>query len=400
MNDYSTMPEFELKQIRAEKIDSMNQMHNKAVSEKRELSAKENNEWNGMKEAIKDIDVAIREQQLKVQNANEYFVSKDTIRSKDFQKNMNRISSKNDNTFGKLAIARKTNPDEYRNITSTVSANTIPSEVIQQLFYSAMSVNPLAEAGVQYRELSNNAKFPFIDDYPSTYWINAQGDSITADSNTSIGAVDVAFKDLAIKLTVQDAVLYDSALPMEQILQTAMSMAINDQVLYTFFHGSGASGQPTGLSSVSGINTVSNSDANITSYDKLVDAFYELVSDNVNPSNISMISHPSVWRQINRLKGTDNQPLMAPSGIATMPQFYSSKLLSNLGSGGTNTTAFMGDFSQAIIGYGGPYLFSVDENKNKLQSTYIMHLRVDYAFLQPDHFCTITDIDTTVVDAI
>ena len=135
MNDYSTMPEFELKQIRAEKIDSMNQMHNKAVSEKRELSAKENNEWNGMKEAIKDIDVAIREQQLKVQNANEYFVSKDTIRSKDFQKNMNRISSKNDNTFGKLAIARKTNPDEYRNITSTVSANTIPSEVIQQLFY-------------------------------------------------------------------------------------------------------------------------------------------------------------------------------------------------------------------------------------------------------------------------
>ena len=395
MNEYQTMAEFELRQIRAEKIDSMNELHNSVVNEKRDMSAKENNEWQQMKDEIKDIDIVIREKELSLQKANEFILDKNTIRSKDFQRNMNRLSPKS-NLFGKIAIAKKKGDEEYRNITSTVATNTIPSEVIQQLFYSAMAVNPLADAGVQYRELDNNSKFPYIDNYPTTHWISSQGDSITADSNTSIGAKDVAFKDLAIKLTVQDAVLYDSALDMERILQTAMSMAINDQVLYTFFHGSGSSGQPTGLSSVSGVNTVSNGDANLSNYDKLVDAFYELVSDNVAPGNISMISHPSVWRQINRLKATDNQPLMAPSGIASMPQYYSSKLLSNLGAGGTNTTAFMGDFSQAIIGYGGPYLFSIDENKNKLQSTYIMHLRVDYAFLQPDHFCTITDILSTI----
>lgn len=331
--------------------------------------------------------------------AAEIVVTRELMQSREWQRTHQAITRKDKkNVFGKWAVAAKTGQgdSELRALTSSGGSAMIPSEIFQEVLYDSLAANPLRDLGVQYRSVSQNSKWPRITAYPDADWVASEGTQVTEDSSTTIGSVDVSLNDLAVLIRVQDQLLLDAAVDIESVLQTSATMAINNAVLTKFFHGDGTGGTPTGLDNLTGINTVSAGNAALTDYSDIIGSMYELLVDNVPLDRIGMASHPNVWKQLTSLTASDNQPLMAPADVGNMMKRYTSAIDTTFGGGSNETKAYFGDFSKAVIGLQGPFRFVMDDRyKDYLQTGFLIWLRVDFAFLEPDNFCRLDDILTT-----
>jgi len=84
--------------------------------------------------------------------------------------------------------------------------------------------------------------------------------------------------------------------------------------------GDGTGNSPTGIVNTAGINTVSmgTNGAALTSYDKLIDAVYEMQLDNADDPT-AMIMHPRTQAALAKLKDANLNPLTVPDMIARIP---------------------------------------------------------------------------------
>ena len=81
-------------------------------------------------------------------------------------------------------------------------------------------------------------------------------------------------------------------------------------------NGSGSSGQPLGIKSVSGINTTTYTDASPTVaefYPKLADAIQKVNANRFAPAT-AIIMHPRRWGFITAGLDSSNRPLVVPAG--------------------------------------------------------------------------------------
>ena len=81
-------------------------------------------------------------------------------------------------------------------------------------------------------------------------------------------------------------------------------------------NGSGSSGQPLGIKSVSGINTVTYTDASPTVaelYPKLADALQKVNANRFAPAN-AIVMHPRRWGFLTAGLDSSNRPLIVPAG--------------------------------------------------------------------------------------
>lgn len=211
-----------------------------------------------------------------------------------------------------------------------------------------------------------------------------------AESDPTFGSVVFEPKSLAVMVKISRELFEDSinlALRLPEVLAAAMAVELDRVALF----GSGTPPEPRGIVNTVGVDEVSHGAA-LTSFAPLVTARTHIQSANHTPTG--MVLHPRDEGTFAGLTASDNQPLNPPRVIAELPQFVTTAVPTDGGTGTNESSIVMGDFSRLLIGMRSQIrveLFREPFAAN-MQYALIAHLRADVAVDHPTAFSKITGI--------
>lgn len=189
-----------------------------------------------------------------------------------------------------------------------------------------------------------------VDGDPTVAW-RAESASIALSDPTFARVVFTA-KSLSCIVKTSRELLADSSNAgaiIEDTLAKAMALELDRAAIW----GSGSGAEPTGVANMAGINSVSmgTNGAALDSYDKLLDALYELELDNVDQVTAG-IYHPRTKLALAKLRDADNNPLVPPQMAASVPLLATTAAPINETQGtATNASSLIyGDFRRLMIG--------------------------------------------------
>ena len=284
---------------------------------------------------------------------------------------------------------------EVRAVTSTSGSAAIQDPtVLDQIIFELQSENQIAEAGATFKRISNYEQMPKIEEYPNFHWQANEGDEIPVDTALQIGSVKWSLKDLAIRVRVSNQYLMDSVDGGKKTIQESMRRQINQGIAQAVFTGTGLSGQPGGIETFTGIQTVDvNPDAALVDWSHIIDACRLLSAQNVPISNISAFFSPTGWAQLASFADTTGQPLNKPELLKPVRFFNPTTLVLETYDTNTTTKMFLGDFSKLIVGFQGLFNITLDQTRaHHLETEFLVHLRMDAQATHENAFSQITGI--------
>ena len=241
---------------------------------------------------------------------------------------------------------------------------------------------------------SNNHAFARVSADPTPSW-RAENATI-AESEPTFDRVQFLPKSLAVKIKVSRELLQDSIninTAIEQCLFGAMAVGLDVAALF----GTGSSNQPTGLTGISGVPSISmgTNGAVLDSYDKLVDAVYQMRLGNAaDPTGFLM--HPRTLNTIDKLKDSQARPLARPASIQDTPFLATTSFPINetQGTASNASRIIAGDFGRLWIGLRSEVRIEVlrETYADNHQYGFVAHLRADIAAEHPESFCQIVGV--------
>ena len=115
--------------------------------------------------------------------------------------------------------------------------------------------------------------------------------------------------------------------------------------------GSGIAPEPQGIYGITNVGSVT-SVGKPADYTKFTAGLYELWVDN-EMTVTGMVMHPRTIVTLSDMVtglSSDKTPLVAPSVVASIPQFITTTIPINLGGGGAESLVIMGNFARLLIG--------------------------------------------------
>ena len=294
--------------------------------------------------------------------------------------------------FGKAA---KGLSDQVRAITTSSGSAAIQDpHVVDQIILELQSSNQLAEAGADFRQIKNHMQMPKVTEYPAYHWQANEGDEIPVDTALTISSKKWNLKDLAIRVRVSNQYLMDSGKRGRRLVEESMVRQINQAIAQAVFTGTGTSGQPAGIETFSGLQSVNiDPDAAMTDWTQIIEACRLLSSVNVPIDKISAFFSPTGWSQLASFVDTTGQPLGKPVLLQPVRFFNPSTLVLESYDTGTTTKMFLGDFSKLIVGFQGMFTISLDQVRAAhLETEFMVHMRLDTQATHEDNFAQITGI--------
>ncbi len=208
------------------------------------------------------------------------------------------------------------------------------------------------------------------------------------------------------RLQVLQGVTYDlmhqSSKALDNLIMEDMVKAHAVALDAAIFAGSGSSGQPTGVLSASGVNsiTIDASNGGPLTYNLLVQMETEVGIDNgLLDDTLAYVSNAKVQGKLKTIPQIAGYPyyLMNDGKVNGYPFFMSNAIPSNLGTGTAFSAAIFGNWSEVLVGsWGGMQLivdpFSAKQNGVLEISAAAYH---DVLVRTPEAFCKIVDITTT-----
>lgn len=161
--------------------------------------------------------------------------------------------------------------------------------------------------------------------------------------------------------------------------------------------GTGTGAEPRGIFHVAGVATVSmgTNGAALTNFDPLVDLHAELLAANAEPP-FAMVYAPRTAGSIDKLKATDNQPLLWPAGIRELPKFVTSSIPINQVQGSSTdcSCVLAGDFRDLLLGVRQELIVElVTTNRNaNFEVEILASLRADVQLARPASFARLIGI--------
>jgi len=202
-------------------------------------------------------------------------------------------------------------------------------------------------------------------------------------SDPTMDAVTMVPRTIIALTEVSREVLQDSNM-IEEALTSTFVGAINDAILTATFADTTTNG-PAGLGSlVTATEEYSNGGA--PAFSNFVNAHGDLYAANVTDRNRSNVMAPDVWKALNNLQDTTNQPIRKPFGLLDIPDFVSSAVPTG--------TAYSGDFSNVIYGFRTNNIM-IEQHPaaaaKKFGSLWLAYLRMDMAVFRPSAFVRIEE---------
>ncbi|MFN7315264.1 MAG: phage major capsid protein [Phycisphaerae bacterium] len=200
----------------------------------------------------------------------------------------------------------------------------------------------MAQAGVRIAPMTSASMAMLrVTGDPTPAW-RIEGDPI-ASSDPVFGGVTFNARSLAVSIPVSKELLADAvnaAEVIESVLASAMAVEVDRAVL----DGDGKN-KPQGIRQAANVGTLAvGGAANMMHFAQAVG---QVRQQNEEPTGI--ILHPRTFSAaIDRDLDTTNQPRQLPPSLRNLPMFQTTSVPANLS--GSNTVAYVGDFSQVVVG--------------------------------------------------
>ena len=143
------------------------------------------------------------------------------------------------------------------------------------------------------RGLQGNVVIPKKTAASSAAWIATEGGN-SSESEFTVGSVTMSPKVIGGHTEMTRLMLQQSSLDVENLVRNDLSEAIALAIDLGALAGSGSSGQPTGISATSGINTTTFAAA-VPTFSELVAMESAVSADNALQGNLRYIAKPSDW---------------------------------------------------------------------------------------------------------
>lgn len=230
---------------------------------------------------------------------------------------------------------------------------------------------------------------------PTAYW-RAENAAIT---ESDMGFAPVKLKAVALGcLSRVSLELLEDARAFATTVEDAISSALALELDRVGLLGTGV-GEPRGLWNTDGVNEYSMGDngAAPSNYDPFSYAVDYVA--NANGEAKAAIYAPRTAGELDRLKDSQNQPLTPPQSFQRLTKFTTNQVPINQTQGSSTdaSTAFVGDFSQLLIGMRTQIVLEAtrvggSDTFAKMQALIRGYLRADIAVLRPNHFTLIKGI--------
>lgn len=244
---------------------------------------------------------------------------------------------------------------------------------------NASAVMPLA---TNLNGLQGDVKIPKKTSAASAAFISAEGGA-SGESEMVIGSVTMSPKTVGVHTDVTRQLMLQSSLDVENLIRDdlakSMAIAIDDGAL----EGSGSSGNPTGITNTSGINTVSLSSAAAPTFAEMVSIETSVAVDNALVGDLAYIINPTNYGTLKTTaKDSGSGLFVAENGqVNGYPVVISNQITAN--------NYVFGNFNDLLIGFFGGLDITVDPYSNSTSGTVrIVALQsVDVAVRHAVSFC-------------
>jgi HK97 family phage major capsid protein len=222
-------------------------------------------------------------------------------------------------------------------------------------------------------------------DIPTATWHVENAADIT-ETDLLLERVTFTARTLPVllKLSVE---LSEDSVNVDEIIERELSQQLALELDRVALLGSGTPPEPDGIRNQSGVNIANFGGASPADYDFIVDAIGRIWANNHTPN--ARIYNSSLATHLAKLKDTTNQPLRAPDVVTAVPQFITNQI-TNSGASPDDTTMFVGDFTQLLIGLRTSFRLEVSRTAGtafeRLQVWVRAYLRADVQLAHPEAF--------------
>ena len=195
--------------------------------------------------------------------------------------------------------------------------------------------------------LTGDVKIPKKTAGASAGWINGEGGA-SAESEMTIGQVSLSPKTLGAHTDVTRQLLLQSSMDVEALIRNDLTSAIAVAIDKAGLEGTGLSGQPTGVLSTSGVNTVAAFAAANPTFAEVVGLETAVAEDNALQGNLAYILPAAMHGALKTTEKASGTAQFVADGTSINGH---RAIVSNQATAGN---LYFGNFSDLLVGmYGG-----------------------------------------------
>lgn len=183
------------------------------------------------------------------------------------------------------------------NVSSISDASKLIPFVQRTGVYSSMGLT-------EFAGFSSDVKVPRGTSVATASFLSLDGTTDITEGTPTMDSVSFSPTSLGCFTEVSHKLLLQSSVDMDNYLRNLMSESIANKLDLAVLHGSGSSGQPTGMLNATGINTETYSSA--IAYADLANALSTLANDSIPLSSLVWVVNPAEYGSLQvKDKGTD-----------------------------------------------------------------------------------------------
>lgn len=280
--------------------------------------------------------------------------------------------------------------------TDSAGGYTMPTALAAQVIDRLRANSMVFRAGASLIPLSSgkNAFAKLLTD-PAASW-HAENANIT-DSDPTFGNIQLTPRTLLALVKVSRELLEDSV-NVESALINALTQSLSLELDRAALFGSGTAPELKGLTKYTNVGQVSmgTNGAQLTNWDKVIDAVNEILIDNGAEPN-AMVMAPRTWAAIAKFKDTTGAPLAPPPALAKVQRLVSTAvpIAETQGTASNASEIILGDWRELMIGMRAEVRVEILKERfsaDAFQVGFLAYLRADVAPAHEESFARLIGI--------
>lgn len=231
--------------------------------------------------------------------------------------------------------------------TPTAGGNLVATDLQPQNFIDLLRARSQAAAlgMTMLPGLVGNVAIPKLTGAATAYWLTNEATAIT-ESQQTIGQLALAPKTLGAYTELSRLLMLQSTPAAEALVMQDFAKVMALAIDLAVFEGSGASGQPTGISQTAGIGSVTGTSIDLA---KCIEFQTDLAAGNALATNCAYVTTPAIAGLLMgraRIASTDSLTLWKGNVLDGQIEGFKATTTTQV----TAASMVFGDFSQVVLG--------------------------------------------------
>lgn len=236
-----------------------------------------------------------------------------------------------------------------RDMNSSDDAAVITDDYRGDQFIDALrnASSVMAAGATTLTGLTGDVKIPRKSAGASAGWVSSEGGA-TSESEMTLATVSLAPKTLGAHTDVTRQLLIQSSEDVDRLIRDDLTTAIAIAIDKAALEGSGSSGQPTGILSQTGVNTVTAFAASTPTFPEVITLQTAVSEDNALLGNLAYIVPPAMFGALKTKEKATNTAQFVVENDGSIAGYNA--IVSAQATAGT---LFFGNFSDCLVGFFG-----------------------------------------------